>query len=136
MTLGGRRIIPSVLSVLKECAICKRYTGKPLSINIPFLGVDRVRDTVVYVLTGIDFTGRLFLKNGEKTWVCLFTCAVYRTTHLELVSFLSTNSFLQTFRSFVSIRGHPSVLYRDNGIKVVGLENELKQLLLKLQFTE
>lgn len=32
----------------------------------------------------------LFLRDGNKAWNTLFTCAVYRAVHLELVKFFST----------------------------------------------
>lgn len=123
--LGGRRVIRTVVN---QCGVCKRYTSKPLTVPMPPLPLNRVRDAKVFEVTGVDFAGPLFLKNQEKVWVCLFTCAIYRAVHLELVSSLSTNNFLQCLRRFVSRRGRPSVVYSDNGTNFVGLENSVKNL--------
>ncbi|KAG8184114.1 hypothetical protein JTE90_008900 [Oedothorax gibbosus] len=48
----------------------------------------------VLVNTGIDLAGPLFLRSGEKVWIVLYTCAVFRAVHLELVTALSTESFM------------------------------------------
>jgi len=61
-----------------------------------------VRDAVVFETTGVDMAGPLFLRDGHKVWVYLYTCAVYRAVHLELASSLSTDSFIQMFRRFVA----------------------------------
>ncbi|XP_072401108.1 uncharacterized protein [Diabrotica undecimpunctata] len=90
-TLGGRRI---VRTILKECGVCKRQEGKLLEVQTPLLPADRVRDTTAFEISGVDLSGPLYLKSGEKAWICLFTCAVYRAVHMELVTSLSTNVFI------------------------------------------
>lgn len=52
---------------------------------------DRVEDAEVFQVSGVDFAGPIYLRGGQKAWICLFTCAVYRSVYLELVSSLSTN---------------------------------------------
>ncbi|GFX27146.1 putative RNA-directed DNA polymerase from transposon X-element [Trichonephila clavipes] len=76
----------------------------------------------------IDLAGPLFLKNGEKVWVVLYTCAVYRAVHLELVIALSTNNFLLSLRRFIARRGRPSVVYTNNGTNFRGAVREFKNL--------
>jgi hypothetical protein len=46
--------------------------------------------------------------------MCVFTCAVTRAVHLELVPDLSARSFLLAFRRFAARRGPVSVMYSDN----------------------
>jgi hypothetical protein len=46
--------------------------------------------------------------------MCVFTCAVTRAVHLELVPDLSARSFLLAFRRFAARRGPVSVIYSDN----------------------
>ncbi|GFV63015.1 integrase catalytic domain-containing protein, partial [Trichonephila clavipes] len=48
------------------------------------------------------------------------TCAVYRAIHLELLNFVSTESFLIGLRRFIARRGRPSVIYSDNGTNFKG----------------
>ncbi|GFS84352.1 integrase catalytic domain-containing protein [Trichonephila clavipes] len=80
-----------------------------------------VRDAGVFEVIGIDLAGPLFLKNGEKVWVVLYTCAVYRAVHLELVTALSTNNFLLSLRRFIARRRRPSVVYTDNRTIISGV---------------
>lgn len=74
----------------------------------------RIRDAIAFEVTGIDYAGPLFLKD-QKAYIYLFTCAVYRAVHLELVTSLSTEGFLEALRRFIARRGRPSVIYSDNG---------------------
>lgn len=97
--LRGRR---AVRSVINKCVICRRFNSKPIVVEQPPLPADRVGNSVPFGITGVDFAGPLFLRSGNKCWICLFTCAVYRAVHLELTNSLSTSSFLQVLRRFVA----------------------------------
>jgi len=55
---------------------------------------DRVRDAAVFKIIGIDLMDPVFLKGS----LVLLTCIAYRTVQLELVTSLSTVSFLEAFR--------------------------------------
>ena len=46
--------------------------------------------------------GAVILRGGEKAWVILFTCAIYRAVHLELITSLSTDVFIQGIRRFIA----------------------------------
>ncbi|KAF2890893.1 hypothetical protein ILUMI_15280, partial [Ignelater luminosus] len=94
----------------------------------PPLPLDRVRDATVFEIVGIDFAGPLYLKSGEKAWVCLFTCAIYRAVHLELTTSMSTSSFIQVLRRFVARRGRPKTIYTDNGTNFCGAKNAFAKL--------
>lgn len=123
--LGGRRTVKSVIS---KCVVCKRHNGKSYMVDSPPLPKDRVREASAFEVTGVDFAGPLYLKSGEKAWICLFTCAVYRAVHLELCTSLSVTIFLQALRRFIARRGRPKTIYSDNGTNFVGTENLLKKL--------
>ncbi|XP_023312397.1 uncharacterized protein LOC108915573 [Anoplophora glabripennis] len=123
--IGGRR---AIRSVLKKCVTCKRFDVKPFAVESPPLPGDRVRDSAPFEITGVDFAGPLYLKSGEKAWVCLFTCAVYRAVHLELTMSLSTLKFLQVLRRFIARRGRPRILYSDNGTNFRGTDNAFANL--------
>ena len=49
----------------------------------------------------------------NKVYVCLFTCAVSRAVHLEIVTDLSVETFLQAFRRFSSRKSLPKILVSD-----------------------
>ncbi|XP_055932055.1 uncharacterized protein LOC129962334 [Argiope bruennichi] len=67
----------------------------------------------------IDLAGSLFLRDNKKSWACLFTCAVYRAVHIELVTSLYTQSFLLALRRFIARRGRCSIIYCENGSNFV-----------------
>jgi hypothetical protein len=99
--LKGRKTIQNILM---KCVVCRRHGARHICTIPSALPEPLVRDAAVFE-TGIDMAGTLFLKDGSKMWVCLYTCAVYRAVHLELTLSLSTESFLQTFKRFVARRG-------------------------------
>ncbi|XP_035215393.1 uncharacterized protein LOC118188973 [Stegodyphus dumicola] len=123
--LAGRRVVSSVL---KTCITCKRYSNKNVNPPAPPLPRDRVQDASVFQITGIDYAGPIFLRDYKKAWICLFTCAVYRCVHLELVTSLTTDTFLQAFHRFSARRGKPSIIYTDNGTNFVGACNALASI--------
>ena len=66
-----------------------------------------------FVVTGIDFTGMLNVKEpiGEcKAYICLFTCASSRTIHLKIITDLLTKTFPLAFRGFSSQRSLLSII--------------------------
>lgn len=52
-----------------------------------------------FTVTGADFTGALYVKEREETkvYICLFTYAVTRAVHLEVVGDLTVETFLLAF---------------------------------------
>ncbi|XP_030762165.1 uncharacterized protein LOC115886978 [Sitophilus oryzae] len=85
--LGGRSYIKSIIS---KCVVCRRQIVKGVQVQSPPLPADRVNDASAFQITGVDFAGPLHLRTGEKVWICIFTCAIYRAVHLEIASSLST----------------------------------------------
>ena len=73
---------------------------------------DRIKPAPPFTNVGLDFAGPLFLKDsGEKAYICLFTCAVTRAIHLELVSNMTVERFLLALRRMVARRGMCSIIY-------------------------
>ncbi|GBN43190.1 hypothetical protein AVEN_66996-1 [Araneus ventricosus] len=107
---------------------CKRYKAKPLTVESCPLPEDRVPDTAAFEVTGVDLVGPLFLKSVSKILIVLFTCAVYRAVHLELVASLTSASFQMAFRRLIARRGRPRTVYSDNGTNFKGAYNELSAL--------
>lgn len=116
----------AVSSVIHKCTICRRYSAKGMTSTPAILPENRVRDAATFEVTGIDYADPLFLREGLKAYICLFTCAVYRAVHLELVTTLSTEGFLEALRRFIARRGRPLVIYSDNGKNFVGASNLLR----------
>ncbi|GFT63107.1 integrase catalytic domain-containing protein [Trichonephila clavipes] len=104
-----------------------RFNAKPISVSEGLLPQDRVRDAAVFEIIGLDLAGHLILKNGETNWILILTCAVYREIHLELLTSVSTESFLLDLRRFIARRGQPSVIYSDNGTNFKGAYSTLSE---------
>lgn len=66
-----------------------------------------------------------------KGYIALFICLAVQ---IEIVSDMTTDSFLAALRRFVSRRGHPVHIYRDNGTNFVGaakvLQKDVKKIIL------
>lgn len=106
-----------VKKCISDCTICKRFRVKAAQQITAPLPKDRVTESPPFEITGVDFAGPLFVKvknTVEKAYIALFTCAVTRAVHLELVSSLSTESFLLAFKRFISRRGLCKIIYSDN----------------------
>ncbi|GFX79547.1 integrase catalytic domain-containing protein [Trichonephila clavipes] len=117
--LKGRKTIKEVI---KTCIICKRFNVKPISVSEELLLQDRVRDAAVFEIIGLYLAGPLILKNEEKNWILILTCALYRAIaiHLELLTSVSTESFLLGLRRFIARLDRPSVIYSYNGTSFKG----------------
>ena len=100
-----------VRKLLSPCVSCRKVEGTAFRAPDPApLPKLRVQETTPFSATGVDFTGSLYVRseNGvTKSYICLFTCAVIRAVHLEVVSDLSEESFLQSFWRFSSRRSLP-----------------------------
>ncbi|XP_074654484.1 uncharacterized protein LOC141908360 [Tubulanus polymorphus] len=89
--------------LLRKCVICKYITGKPYSLpNCAPLQSSRLKEAPPFTVCGLDFTGALHLrsKSGEESlaYICLFTCANTRAIHLEVVTDMTTSTFLHALR--------------------------------------
>ncbi|GFW87006.1 integrase catalytic domain-containing protein [Trichonephila clavipes] len=88
----------------------------------------RVEQSAPFSVVGIDFGGPLYTKDENKHYIVLFTCAVTRSFHLELVNNLTTETFLLALRRFISRRGLCSKILTDKAKTFKKSELELKNL--------
>ena len=121
-----------VKKLLRKCVTCKKVDGIPYkatdSAPLPKI---RMQQTVPSSVTGVDYTGPLYVRsnNGEiKNYICLFTCATTRALHLEVVADLTERSFLQAFRRFASRKSLPNRMVSDNASTFTASADELKEL--------
>ena len=121
-----------VKSLLRRCVVCKKHSGKPYTAPDPApLPKMRMQDARPFSVTGVDFTGALYVHHGGqeiKVYVCLFTCATSRAIHLEVVTDLSTETFLLAFRRFAGRRSTPQLMVSDNATTFQAAAEELKTL--------
>ena len=76
----------------------------------------RVTQSPPFSVTGLDHGGPLYYGDyvGKKFYILLFTCAVTRAIHFELVDSLSCETTVMALRRFISRRGMPSIIMSDN----------------------
>ena len=79
---------------------------------------------------GVDYRGSFQVKQFRKTvkWIFLFTCFSSRVVHLEIVSSLDTQCFLDAIHRFLTRRGSTKTIISDNGTSSVGAAREFRQL--------
>ncbi|XP_052567338.1 uncharacterized protein LOC120430428 [Culex pipiens pallens] len=133
--LGGRSVIREVIHHCKEC-----FRSKPVAVQ-QFMGElpsARVTTSRPFARTGVDYIGPLYVRPAPrrpavKVYVALFICLCTKAVHLELVTDLSTERFIQALRRFVARRGICDDIYSDNGTNFVGARNKMAELLLLLK---
>ncbi|XP_060864286.1 uncharacterized protein LOC132940572 [Metopolophium dirhodum] len=90
-----------------------------------------------FLHVGIDFAGPLILaesrrKNSRsiKCYLSIFVCMTIKAVHIEVVSDLSTNTFLAALQRFVARRGTPSNIYTDCGTNFKGADQKIRNIML------
>ena len=99
----------------------------------------RLQNTTPFTVTGVDFTGALYVRSDStesKVYVCFFTCASSQALHLEVVTCLTEDCFLQAFRRFASRKSLPEKMISDNTSTYLSAAEELKRLFLLLPLKE
>ena len=110
--IGSRRIAKRVK---KQCVACQRLDSLHLEAPMAPLPATRVKEARPFSVIGVDHAGPLYCADRRgKVYILLFTCAVVRAVHLELVNFLNLEEFIMAFRRFVARRGMPKVIWSDN----------------------
>ena len=85
---------------------------------------------------GIDAIGPLMIKGKEgleKRYIILFTCAIYRLLHLEVVADLATDAILMAFARFTARNPRPRKVRSDNGKYFTRADIELNRLWAKIR---
>jgi hypothetical protein len=86
--------------VLKKSDI-KRHKALNVEVDPGILPEDRIKDALFFEVSGVSLAGPLTIIGGQKAWIEVFTCAVYRALYLELITDLTTNGFLLSLRRFI-----------------------------------
>ncbi|XP_064396444.1 uncharacterized protein LOC135343372 [Halichondria panicea] len=130
--LGGHR---AIRSIIRQCVICRRQAPKPSPQMMGQLPTERITPDIVFENVGLDYAGPLYLKRGSvrkpiilKSYVCVFVSMSVKAVHLELVSDLTTESFIACLRRFIARRGKPTSIWSDHGTNFVGANRVLKEL--------
>lgn len=129
----------AVKKQLLKCVTCRKQTPIKLQQIMGDLPDFRTNPAPAFYHTGVDLTGFVPVKankgRGIKTtkgYVVLFVCMVTKAVHIELVSDLTSASFIAALRRMAARRGVPKHMYSDNGTNFVGankiLQEEYQQL--------
>ncbi|XP_068713051.1 uncharacterized protein [Montipora foliosa] len=118
----------TVRQTLKNCLLCRHHQTKPLWQRMAPLPEDRIKPAPPFTNVGLDFAGPLYLKDsGDKAYICLFTCAVTRAVHLELVCNMTVERFVLALRRLIARRGMCSFIWSDNARTFKAANKELQQ---------
>lgn len=130
--INGRRAINSIIHKCIRCHKFRATLSSQLMSDLPSIRVNRARP---FENVGLDYAGPVNIKQSRirrtlitKGYICVFVCMATKALHLELVSNMTTKTFLSAFHRFTARRGKPSQVYSDNGKNFVGARNELHKL--------
>ncbi|KAK2578329.1 hypothetical protein KPH14_012630 [Odynerus spinipes] len=132
--LSGRR---EAQKVTRSCLECFRRKPKFPEIIMGDLPSGRISGSLrPFTNAGVDYAGPLQVRESRrrgrihvsKAWMAVFVCFATKAVHLELVTELTTESFLAALRRFVGRRGVCSQISSDNGTNFVGAAKDLKEV--------
>ena len=130
----------AVKRVIRHCMFCRRQNaavGKQLMSALPAVRVKP--GWWPFAETGIDCFGPIMVRyqnTRKKRYGCIMTCLQSRAVHLEMVHFMTTDSFLMALQRFIGRRGVPTNIYSDNGSNFVGAKRELEHWFKRLNRDE
>ncbi|XP_050557832.1 uncharacterized protein LOC126911988 [Spodoptera frugiperda] len=137
--LGGNRAIKKCL---RNCVKCRKHDPIKHEQLMGDLPLARSNPTRPFFHTGVDFTGFVDVKaskgRGIKTtkgYIAVFVCMATKAVHIELVSDLTSSSFLAALRRMAARRGTPGHVYSDNGTNFVGASRILNEEFVNIQNT-
>ncbi|XP_066585480.1 uncharacterized protein [Prorops nasuta] len=130
--LGNRSLVKKEI---RSCIICQRAKPKLATQLMGDLPEDRITPSRPFSISGLDYAGPFQLRTTKgrghrayKGYVALFVCFSTKAIHLEVVSDMTTASFLAAFRRFSGRRGLCHKLYSDNGSTFQGAARELHEM--------
>lgn len=129
---------------VRKCTTCFKANPKGMHYIMGTLPEMRVNQYLPFYNVGIDYGGPFLIKDRKitrnakliKAYICLFVCLSTKAIHLELVTDLTTESFLACLKRFISRRGKPSNIISDNATNFLGASSELKNLKTFLEQNE
>jgi len=122
-----------VKNIIRHCVVCNKLSGGHYRApDPPLLPKCRLKEMDLFTVTGIDFTGAMYIRTPEgenKVYICLFTSASTRAIHLEVVTDLAEETFMQAFRHSSSRKSLPRIVLSDNASTFMSAADDLKALL-------
>ncbi|KAI5747455.1 hypothetical protein M8J77_014784 [Diaphorina citri] len=130
--IGARNL---VRKRFQSCNTCFRFSPKMTYPKMGDLPSARVLESKPFLNTACDYLGPISItlshrrgQRSQKAYICLFICLATKALHLEVASDLSTPTFLNAFKRFLSRRGPVKTMLSDNGTNFVGARNHLDEV--------
>ncbi|XP_076660031.1 uncharacterized protein LOC143363308 [Halictus rubicundus] len=138
-TLRLRHWIPRdktlVKRVVKGCVTCTRLQGRTSNQQMGMLPAQRVQPARAFSVSGVDYAGPIPMlmtrARGQRTtkgYIVVFVCLCTKAVHLDVVSDLSSASFIAAFKRFVARRGRCHQMLSDNATTFRGADQLLKRM--------
>ena len=141
-----------IRNILRQCVKCRMMTASTYPVLAPPSLPDfRVQRVDCFHSTGVDFAGPMVIgtlsttkrkrkvKKGQKkveekdadrkVWLVVFTCAVSRNVHSEVLDGMTVTDLMHGLRRFVARYGPPAMFYSDNAKTFECVSRELPQIL-------
>ncbi|XP_046595309.1 uncharacterized protein LOC107218924 [Neodiprion lecontei] len=138
--IDGRR---QISNVIQHCVTCAKLNPRPINYKMGQLPNVRVSEARPFIHSGVDYCGPFFIKekrvrnqNKVKAYIAVFTCLATKAVHIELVSDLTTDTFIAALRRFTARRGRCNSIYSDNGTNFVGAKNEIQEIQTLIRSSE
>jgi hypothetical protein len=129
--IQGRQQVKQVVS---SCLLCRKIRALAFRVpSAPPLPDYRVHGSEVFENVGLDYLGPLIVKAPHseiKVWMCLYTCALVRAIHIEVVTSLNAEQFLLSLRRFGALYGYPRRIISDNAKQFKTVKNVLTKVLM------
>lgn len=130
--IGAKQLVKSHVRKCIECVKNSGRTSQQLMGQLPSV---RVTPSRPFLHSGVDFAGPIQMRTSRgrghksyKGYICLFVCMSTKAVHIEAVSDLTAQGFLQAFKRFVARRGRCEDIWSDNGTNFVGAATEIRKL--------
>ncbi|XP_070206193.1 uncharacterized protein [Littorina saxatilis] len=128
--VGAKRLVSSTI---QKCFQCRRLRGRQAAQQMASLPSDRVIPSAPFSHVGVDVFGPWEVltrktRGGQansKRWAVIFTCMSTRAIHIEVIEEMTSSSFINALRRFISLRGPVQELRSDRGTNFVGAAKEL-----------
>ncbi|XP_061897713.1 uncharacterized protein LOC133646409 [Entelurus aequoreus] len=127
--IGGSKL---VAKLIRTCVLCRKLRRPTESQRIAELPKECLEASAPFTYSGMDCFGPFIVKKARKEYKrygLIFTCLYSRAVHIEMLEDLSTDSFINALRCFISLKGAVRQLHCDQGSNFIGARNKFKEAL-------
>ena len=121
--------------IIQKCITCFKAKPNQSEVLMDSLPGSRVNISRLFSRCGVDYAGPLLLRKekhrnarSHKLYVSLFVCFITKAIHLQLVSDLTSETFIAAIKWFISHRDRSAHMYLDNGTTFVSAHRQIQEL--------